>query len=69
MILRERAIPSLEGSFKAAEARYASGQGTLDLPLNIVRRYVEANIQLIEQEAARTRAAAKLVYLSQEVTP
>lgn len=69
VVLRDRAIPSLEGSFKAAEARYASGQGTLELPLNIVRRYVEANIQLIEQEAARTRAAAELVYLSREVTP
>lgn len=69
VVLRERAIPSLEGSFKAAEARYASGQGTLDLPLNIVRRYVEANIQLIEQEAARTRAAAELTYLSQDRTP
>jgi cobalt-zinc-cadmium efflux system outer membrane protein len=62
--LRDRAIPSLEAAFKAAEARYAGGQGTLDLPLNIVRRYVETNIQLVEQEGARARAAAELIYLS-----
>ena len=62
--LRERAIPSLEASFKAAEARYAGGQGTLELPLNIVRRYVEANIQLVEQKGARARAAAELIYLT-----
>jgi len=65
--IRERAIPSLESSFKAAEARYAGGQGTLELPLNIVRRYVEANIQLVEQEGARARAAATLLYLAGEM--
>lgn len=69
VVLRDRVIPSLEASFKAAEARYASGQGTLELPLNIVRRYVEANVQLVEQEGARERAAAELLYLSQDVTP
>ena len=58
-----RAIPSLEASFKAAEARYSGGQGTLELPLNIVRRYVETNIQLVEQEGAKARAAADLIYL------
>lgn len=58
------AIPSLEASFKAAEARYAGGQGTLELPLNIVRRYVEANVQLVEQQGARARAAAELIYLT-----
>lgn len=57
------AIPSLEASFKAAEARYSGGQGTLELPLNIVRRYVETNIQLVEQQAAKARAAADLIYL------
>ena len=62
--LRDRAIPSLEAAFKAAEARYAGGQGTLELPLNIVRRYVETTIQLVEQEGARARAAAELIYLS-----
>lgn len=62
--LRDRAIPSLEASFKAAEARYAGGQGTLELPLNIVRRYVEANVQLVEQQGARARAAAELIYLT-----
>ena len=65
-VLRDRAIPSLEASFKAAEARYAGGQGTLELPLNIVRRYVETNIQLVEQEGARARAAAELIYLAGE---
>lgn len=57
------AIPSLEASFKAAEARYAGGQGSLDLPLNIVRRYVETNIQLVEQQTSKARAAADLIYL------
>ena len=57
------AIPSLEASFKAAEARYAGGQGSLDLPLNIVRRYVETNVQLVEQEGKRARAAAEILYL------
>lgn len=65
-LLRDRAIPSLEASFKAAEARYAGGQGTLELPLTIVRRYVETNIQLVEQEGARARAAAELIYLAGE---
>ena len=64
--LRDKAIPSLEAAFKAAEARYAGGQGTLELPLNLVRRYVETNIQLVEQEGARARAAAELIYLSGE---
>lgn len=65
-LLREKAIPSLVASFKAAEARYAGGQGTLELPLNIVRRYVEANVQLVEQQGARARAAAELIYLTGE---
>lgn len=59
----DHAIPSLEASFKAAEARYAGGQGSLNLPLTIVRRYVETNIQLVEQQAAKARAAADLIYL------
>ena len=59
-----RAIPSLEAAFKSAEARYSGGQGTLELPLNIVRRYVETNIQLVEQQGAKARAAADLIYLS-----
>ena len=57
------AIPSLETSFKAAEARYAGGQGSLELPLTVVRRYVETNIQLVEQQGAKARAAADLIYL------
>ncbi len=69
VVLRDQAIPSLEASFKAAEARYAGGQGTLELPLTVVRRYVEANIQLVEQEGARARAAAELVYLAGDLTP
>ena len=58
-----RAIPSLEAAFKVAEAGYSGGQGTLELPLSIVRRYVEANIQQVEQQAAKARAAADLIYL------
>lgn len=65
-VLRDKAIPALDASFKAAEARYAGGQGTLELPLNIVRRYVEANVELVEQQGARARAAAELVYLTGE---
>ncbi len=61
--LQDNAIPALEASFKAAEARYAGGQGTLELPLDIVRRYVEANIELVEQQSARAQAAAELIYL------
>ncbi len=64
--LRNDAIPALEASFETAEARYAGGQGTLELPLDIVRRYVEANIELVEQEALRARAAAELLYLAGE---
>ena len=62
--LRESAIPSLEAAFKSAEARFAGGQGTLELPLNLVRRYVETYVQLVEQEGASARAAAELIYLS-----
>ena len=65
-VLRDKAIPALDASFKAAEARYSSGQGTLELPLTVVRRYVEANIQLLEQQGARARAAAELIYLPGE---
>ena len=64
--LSGHAIPSLEASFKSAEARYEGGQGSLDLPLTIVRRYVETNIQLVEQEGAKARAAADLIYLAGE---
>ena len=63
------AIPSLEASFKAAEARYAGGQGSLELPLTVVRRYVETNIQLVEQQGAKARAAADLIYLTGDVAP
>lgn len=64
--LTKGAIPSLEASFEAAQARFAGGQGTLELPLNIVRRYVEANIQRVEQQGERARAAAELIYLTGE---
>lgn len=63
------AIPSLEASFKAAEARYAGGQGSLELPLTVVRRYVETNIQLVEQQGAKARAAADLIYLTGDAVP
>lgn len=65
-VLRDQAIPSLEASFEAAEARYAGGQGSLELPLNIVRRYVEAHIQSVEQQGRRARAAAEIIYLTGE---
>lgn len=65
-ILLKQAIPSLEASFEAAEARYRTGQGTLDLPLIIVRRYVETTIQSIEQQGKRARAAAELIYITQD---
>ena len=66
-IIDNKAVPSLEASFAAAEARYGAGQGTLELPLNIVRRYVEVTLQSIEERARQARAAAELTYLSQDV--
>ncbi len=67
-IINGQAIPSLEASFKAAEARYASGQGNLEMPLEIVRRYVETTIRSIEQQGRRARAAAELIYLAEGVS-
>ncbi len=66
-IILNQAVPSLEASFEAAEARYGAGQGTLDRPLDIVRRYVEVTIRSIDEQAQRARAAAELIYLSQDV--
>lgn len=66
-ILTNQAIPSLEASFEAAEARYGAGEGTLELPLSLVRRYVETTIQSLEQQARRARAAAELTYLTQDI--
>ena len=62
-VLTKTAIPSLEAAFKTAEAQYASTQGSLELPLGIVRRYVETNISVAEQEGKRARAAAEIIYL------
>lgn len=62
-VLTKTAIPSLEAAFKTAEAQYASTQGSLELPLGIVRRYVETNISLVEQEGKRAHAAAEIIYL------
>lgn len=62
-VLTKSAIPSLEAAFKTAEARYAGTQGSLELPLSIVRRYVETNISVVEQEGKRARAAAGITYL------
>ena len=67
-IINAQAVPSLEASFAAAEARYGAGQGTLDQPLNIVRRYVEVTIQSLEEQADRARAAAELFYLTRDAT-
>ena len=61
--LTKTALPSLEAAFKAAQARYAGTQGSLELPLQIVRRYVETNISVVEQEGKRARAAAEIIYL------
>ncbi len=66
-ILTGRAIPSLEASFKAAEARYGAGQGSLELPLTVVRQYVDISIEAIELQAQRARAAAELTYLTEDV--
>lgn len=66
-IIIGQAIPSLEASFEAAEARYGAGQDGLEMPLTIVRRYVETTIQSIEQQGRRARAAAELIYLTQDV--
>ena len=64
--IRDGAIPALEQSFNAAEARVEGGQGTFQLPLEIVRRYVEAHVQFVEHEGARDRAVADLIYFSGE---
>lgn len=66
-ILTKQSVPSLEASFDAAEARYGAGQGTLELPLSLVRRYVETAIQTLEEQAKRARAATEISYLSQDV--
>lgn len=66
-IITGKAIPSLEASFQAAEARYGAGQGNLELPLTIVRRYVEVTIQSLEEQGRRARAAAEISYLRQDI--
>ena len=66
-ILTSQAIPSLEASFEAAEARYGAGQGTLEMPLTIIERYVETSVQAVEERARRARAAAELIYFTQDV--
>lgn len=66
-ILTSKSVPSLEASFDAAEARYGAGEGTLELPLSLVRRYVETTIQTLEEQAKRARAAAEINYLTQDV--
>ncbi|MEO6359748.1 MAG: TolC family protein, partial [Sphingomicrobium sp.] len=63
----KEAIPALEGAFKAAEARYErGGGGTLDQPFAIVRRYVEVQIQSVEAQASRARAAAQILHVHGE---
>lgn len=69
-IILNQAVPSLEASFEAAEARYAAGtEGSLQQPLDVVRRYVEVSVRSIGEQAKRARAATELIYLSQEVIP
>ena len=60
------AIPQLEAAFRAAEARYAGGGGTLDQPFAIVRRYVEVHLQALEVKGRRARAIAELVHVAGE---
>ena len=67
-IIAKQAIPSLEASFEAAEARYGAGQGSLELPLTVVQRYLEATVQAVVERARRARAAAEIIYLTQDVT-
>ena len=62
--INKDAIPSLEAAFNAAEARYAGGDGTLDQPFAIVRRYLEVTMQSVETRAKRARAAAELIHLA-----
>lgn len=64
--INREAIPSLEAAFKAAEARYSGGGGTLDQPFAIVRRYVEVTIQSLQTRAKRARAAAELIHVAGE---
>lgn len=61
------ADPALESAFKAAEARYAAGGGTLDEPFDIVRRYIETGIKSVEAEARRARAAAEILHVQGEM--
>lgn len=67
-ILESQAIPSLEASFEAAEARYGAGQGSLELPLTLIERYLEATVQAVIERGRRARAAAEIIYLTQDVT-
>ena len=66
-ILANQAIPALEASFEAAEARYGAGQGSLELPLAVVERYLEATVQAVVERGRRARAAAEIIYLTQDV--
>lgn len=61
--INREAVPALESAFKVAEARYAGGDGTLEQPFAIVRRYVESTIKSVEIRAKRDRAVAKMLYV------
>ena len=64
--INQGAIPKLEAAFKAAEARYQGGGGTLDQPFAIVRRYIEVNMQALEAKGRRARAIAELIHVAGE---
>ena len=64
--INQAAIPQLEAAFKAAEARYQGGGGTLDQPFAIVRRYIEVNMQALEVRGRRARAIAELIHVAGE---
>lgn len=61
--INREAVPALESAFKVAEARYAGGDGTLEQPFAIVRRYVETTIKSVEIRAKRDRAVAEMLYV------
>ena len=64
--INQGAIPQLEAAFKAAEARYQGGGGTLDQPFAIVRRYIEVNMQALDTKGRRARAIAELIHVAGE---
>lgn len=61
--VRGEALPALEAAFAAAEARYAGGGGSLDDAFEVAQQYVKATVEAVKTQAARERAAARIVYV------